>query len=315
MRLAEKPELVMVGPMMPHVMAALEHDFRVHRLWLAPERDALLAAARGARAIATDGHLGADPAMIDALPRLEIIACYGVGVDAIDLAHAAKCGVVVTNTPDVLTDDVANLAIGLLLAVTRRMVVADRYVRAGRWLDGNMALTRSVVGKRLGILGLGRIGKAIARRAEALGCSVSYCGRRAQHDQPYPFHDSLLGMARSCDYLVVSCPGGAGTRHLVTAEVLAALGPEGVLVNIARGSVVDEAALVAALRSGALGGAGLDVFEAEPRVPGDLLELETVVLQPHMGSATFETRRAMGDLVVDNLRAFFAGRPVLTPVG
>lgn len=312
--MAGKPELVMVGPMMPHVMAALEHDFHVHRYWLATDRDALLAAAGGATAIATDGHLGADAQMIEALPNLEIIACYGVGVDAIDLAHAAGRGVVVTNTPDVLTDDVANLAVGLLLAVTRHMVAADRYVREGRWPGGNMELTRSVVGKRLGILGLGRIGKAIARRADALGCSVSYTGRMGQHDQPYSYHDSLLGMARSCDYLVVSCPGGAGTRHLVNGEVLTALGPEGVLINIARGSVVDEAALVAALEARSLGGAGLDVFAAEPQVPEVLLTLETVVLQPHMGSATFETRRAMGDLVVDNLRAFFAGRPVLTPV-
>ena len=219
---------------MPHVMAALEHDFHVHRYWLASDRDALLAAARGAKAIATDGHLGADARMIDALPNLQIIACYGVGVDAIDRAPAAGHGVVVTNTPEVLTDDVANLAIGLLLAVTRRMVVADRYVREGRWRDGDMELTRSVVGKRLGILGLGRIGKAIARRAEAMGCGVCYTGRRGQHDQPYAFHDTLLGMARSCDYLVVSCPGGERTRNLVNGEVLTALGPEGGLINIAR---------------------------------------------------------------------------------
>ena len=276
--------------------------------------NALLADARNARAIATDGHLGADARMIDALPQLEVIACYGVGVDAIDLAHAASRSVAVSNTPDVLNDDVANLAIGLLLAVTRRLTVADRYVREGRWLAANMDLTQSVVGKRLGILGLGRIGKAIARRAEVLGCTVCYTGRKTQPDQPYPFHDTLIGLARSCDYLVVCCPGGAATQGLVTQEVMTALGPEGVLVNVARGSVVDEAALVTALVEGQLGGAGLDVFADEPRVPAALLTLDRAVLQPHMGSATVETRRAMGDLVVDNLRAHFAGRPLLTPV-
>lgn len=309
-----KPELLMVGPMMPHVMAALDHDFNVHRLWQAANRTAALAAARNARAIATDGHLGADAPMMDALPQLEIVACYGVGVDAIDLSHAASRGVLVSNTPDVLTDDVANLAIALLLAVTRRVTVADRYVREGRWSSANMDLTQSVVGKRLGILGLGRIGRAIARRAEALGCTVCYTGRRSQTDQPYPYHDNLTGLARSCDYLVVCCPGGAATHHLVGQDVLAVLGPEGVLINVARGAVVDEAALVRALTGGQLGGAGLDVFADEPRVPAALLELDNVVLQPHMGSATVETRRAMGDLVVDNLRAHFAGRPLLTPV-
>ncbi|MDJ0609511.1 MAG: 2-hydroxyacid dehydrogenase [Kiloniellales bacterium] len=309
-----KPEIVMVGPMMPHVVAALDQDFQIHRLWEAPDAGALLGKAAAARGIATTGDLGADAALMDALPKLEIVACYGVGVDAIDLTHAAKRGVTVTNTPDVLTDDVANLAVGLMLDVTRGISAADRFVRRGDWLKGPMPLSRSLVGWRVGILGLGRIGLAIARRAEALGCTICYHGRRRREDLSYPYYEDLAAMARDCRLLVVSCPGGQGTRHLVNAEVLAALGPEGVLINIARGSVVDEPALVSALEAGTLGGAGLDVFEAEPRVPEALFAMENVVLQPHLGSATVETRHAMGDLVVENLRAHFNGKPAPTPV-
>jgi len=309
-----KPEIVMVGPMMPHVMAALDESFRVHRLWEAENRGALLDQARAARGIATDGHLGADPALMDALPELEIIACYGVGVDAIDLGHAAGRGVTVTNTPGVLTDDVANLAIGLMLSVTREICAADRYVRRGDWLKGAMPLSRSIVGRKVGIVGLGRIGQAIAKRAETLGCEICYHGRRRQDDQPYPYYADLTDMARDCDILVVSCPGGPATHNIIDAGVMKALGPEGVLINIARGSVVDEPALVRALESGDLGAAGLDVFADEPRVPEALLAMENVVLQPHLGSATVETRGAMGDLVVDNLRAHFNGEPALTPV-
>ena len=309
-----KPEIVMVGPMMPHVMAALDQDFQVHRLWEASDPGALLARATAARGIATTGDRGADAALMDALPKLEIVACYGVGVDAIDLAHAARQGVTVTNTPDVLTDDVANLAVGLMLDVTRGISAADRFIRRGDWLKGPMPLSRSLLGWRVGILGLGRIGLAIARRAETLGCTIAYHGRQRREDLSYPYYEDLAAMARDCRLLVVSCPGGAATRHLVNTEVLAALGAEGVLVNIARGSVVDEPALVEALQSGALGGAGLDVFEDEPRVPEALFAMENVVLQPHLGSATVETRHAMGDLVVENLRAHFNGEPAPTPV-
>jgi lactate dehydrogenase-like 2-hydroxyacid dehydrogenase len=309
-----KPELVMVGPMMPHVMEALDGDFTVHRLWEAGDRAALLKQVGGTvRAMATGGHLGADAALMDALPKLEIIGCYGVGVDAIDLKHAARRKIIVTNTPDVLNDDVANMAIALLLATSREIVNGDRYVREGKWLKSAMHLTRAIRGRRLGILGLGRIGKDIARKAAVFDMEIAYHGRSKQ-DVPYLFYPDLVEMARDCDFLVAICPGGAATDKIVNRAVLDALGPEGVFINVARGSVVDEPALVAALQEGRLGGAGLDVFAAEPKVPDALLKMEQVVLQPHAASATRETRRAMGDLVVDNLRAHFAGKPVLTPV-
>ncbi len=309
-----KPELVMVGPMMPHVMEALDSDFTVHRLWESTDRAALLKqVADKVRAIATSGHLGADAAMMDALPKLEIISCYGVGVDSIDLGHAAARKVIVTNTPDVLNDDVANMAIALLLATSREICNGDRYVREGKWLKGAMHLTRAIRGRQLGILGLGRIGKDIARKAEAFDIKIAYHGRKKQ-DVPFRYYDDLVEMARDSDYLVAICPGGPATDKIVNRPVLDAIGPEGVFINVARGSVVDEPALVAALQDGRLGGAGLDVFAEEPKVPEALLKMEQVVLQPHAASATHETRRAMGDLVIDNLRAHFAGKPVLTPV-
>ena len=310
-----KPELVLVGPMMPHVMAALDEDFTVHRLWEAADPDALLAeVGEGVRAIGTNGHLGASPALMDALPNLEIIGCYGVGTDSIDLAHAAKRGVIVTNTPDVLNDDVANMAIALLLATSRQICVGDRYVREGKWLKDNMELTRGIRGKRLGILGLGRIGKDIAAKASVFGMEILYHGRSPQADVPHRYYGDLVDMARDSDYLVAICPGGEATRNLVNRPVLDALGPEGVLINVARGTVVDEPELVLALQEGRLGGAGLDVFLEEPKVPEPLLSMDQVVLQPHAASATVETRHAMGDLVVENLRAHFAGKPVLTAV-
>ncbi len=310
-----KPELVMVGPMMPHVMEALDSDFTVHRLWEAADPSALLdKVGAEVRAIATSGNLGADAAMIDALPKLEIISCYGVGVDAIDLDHAAKRKVIVTNTPGVLNDDVANMAIALLLATSRQICLGDRYVREGKWLEKAMHLTRGLRGRKLGILGLGRIGKDIARKAEVFGLELSYNGRRKQDDVSYRFYADLVEMARDVDFLIAICPGGAATDKIVNRAVLDALGPEGIFINVARGSVVDEPALVAALQDGSLGGAGLDVFAEEPRVPEALLTMDQVVLQPHAASATVETRRAMGDLVVDNLRAHFAGKPALTPV-
>lgn len=309
-----KPELIMVGPMMPHVMEALDSDFTVHRLWEVSDRKALLQEVGSqVRAIATSGNLGASAELMDALPKLEIISCYGVGVDSIDLAHAAKRKIIVTNTPDVLNDDVANMAIALLLATSREIVNGDRYVREGKWLKGAMHLTRAIRGRTLGILGLGRIGKDIARKAEVFGMEIAYHGRSKQ-DVPYRYYAGLVDMARDSDYLVAICPGGPETDKIVNRAVLDALGPEGVFINVARGSVVDEPALVAALQEGRLGGAGLDVFAEEPKVPEALLKMDQVVLQPHAASATHETRRAMGDLVVDNLRAHFTGKPVLTPV-
>lgn len=310
-----KPEVLLTSRMLASVAPNMDEHFTVHRLIDAEDKEAFVAkVAAGVRAIATDGGVGASAALMEKLPKLEIVACCGVGVDAVDLAYAAKRGIAVTNTPDVLNDDVANLGVILLLAASRRLVFNDRWVREGKWLRGSPPLARSVRGKTVGILGLGRIGKSIAEKLQPFGCRIVYHGRKRQAEVEYEYFPDLVAMARASDYLVVICPGGEATRNLVNAEVLEALGPEGTLINIARGSVVDEPALIAALKSGKLGCAALDVFADEPRVPQELIGMEHVILQPHMGSATLETRRAMGELTVNNLIAHFAGKPLLTPV-
>jgi lactate dehydrogenase-like 2-hydroxyacid dehydrogenase len=265
--------------------------------------------------VLTNGIIGADRALIEALPELEIIGVYGVGVDAVDLATAKARGVRVTNTPDVLTIGVAELGMALLLDLARRVAYNDRYVRAGRWsTEGDPVLSNSVAGKRMGILGLGRIGRAVARRAEAFDMAICYHGRTRRDEIAYEYVPDLVAMARAVDCLMVTCLGGPTTTGLVSREVIDALGPKGWLINVARGSVIDQPALVEALVGGRLGGAGLDVFAGEPEVPDALLGLDNVVLQPHQASATWETRDAMGQLVVDNLKAHFAGRPLPTPV-
>jgi len=308
-----KPEILMVGPMMPQLMAALERDYIVHRLWEAPERDAFLEKiGSNVKAIATNGALGASGSLIDALPNLEIIALYGVGVDAIDLSLAKKRGIPVTTTPDVLTEDVADMALALLLATARRIVVGDQYIRTGQWARGEMALTRRVNGKRVGILGLGRVGQALAKRLEALNMKISYTNRK-ELDVPYAYFRDLVKMAGDVDFLVVTAAGGDATRKIVNRPVLEALGPNGILVNVSRGSIVDEKALIHAIKEGNLGGAGLDVFASEPNVPDELKSMPNVVLQPHHASGTIETRLAMRDLVARNLEAHFAGKPLLTP--
>lgn len=308
-------EILSVGPMYPTSMEAMEREFTVHKLWQTKDKLAMLAELRDRiRGIQSFAAYGVDSTLIEALPKLEIIANSGVGLDRIDVDAARRRGVIVTNTPDVLNDCVADLAIGLTIATLRRMIPADRYVRAGNWPQGPMPFARKVSGKSMGILGLGRIGRAIARRAEAFDMHIAYHGRKPQTDVTYKYYARLADMARDCDVLMVICAGGPETHHLVNAEVLTALGPEGTLINVARGSVVDEQALVKALADGTLGAAGLDVFEAEPRVSEPLWLMDNVVLQPHMASATHETRKAMGDLALDNLRAYFAGKPVLTPV-
>jgi len=295
-------------------LAELEAMSTSHPLWRLPDAEARIAEVGArVRAIATSGHAGASGALIDRLPNLEIIACFGVGVDAIDLQAAARRGIPVTNTPGVLTDGVAELAIGLMLAAGRRIAEGDRFVRAGRWRDGPLPLGMKLSGTRLGILGLGRIGQAIAALGEAFKMSIAYHGPRPK-DVPYRYYARLAELAAASDVLVVACPGGAATARLVDRTVLAALGPAGLLVNVSRGSVVDEPALIAALQDGILGGAALDVFADEPRVPSALAALENVVLSPHQGSATHATRAAMGQLVIDNLRAHFDGRPLLTRV-
>jgi len=289
------------------------------RPWLKPRLaelyDVRAVAGPDIRAVATDGTVGIDAALMDRLPDLEMIAVHAVGYDRVDLDHARSRGIRVSNTPDVLTEDVADLAIALMLAVGRQIPRNDAWVRAGRWArEGYPPLARKVSGRRIGVLGLGRIGHAIAHRAAPFASELAYFARAPKPGAPWRHFADPVALAAAVDVLIVAVAGGAGTAGLVDKAVIEALGPEGMLVNIARGSVVDEAALVAALVDGRLGGAGLDVFAEEPDVPEALLTLENVVLQPHQGSATIETRDAMGQLVLDNLEAFFAGRPLPTPV-
>ena len=309
------PDLLLPRAMRPEVMEALAARFRLHRLDAAADPGGLLdAVGPRIRGIAAAAHGPIGGRLFDRLPRLEIVASFGVGYDTIDAREAGRRGIVVTNTPDVLTDEVADLAVGLLLAAVRRIPQADRYLRAGRWPEASFPLTATLRERRVGILGLGRIGRAIARRLEGFGVGIAYHGRRPQPDAPYAYHDTLIGLARACDVLMVVAPGGPDTRGVVDAAVLDALGPEGVLVNVARGSLVDEDALVAALRDGRIHAAGLDVFAREPHVPDALLALEGAVLLPHVGSGSHHTRRAMGRLVVDNLVGWFSGKGPVTPV-
>jgi lactate dehydrogenase-like 2-hydroxyacid dehydrogenase len=290
--------------------------FELLRLWEAPDPEALLA-ERGADVVgvATGGHRRVDAELLDRLPNVQIVANFGVGYDSVDVDAASERGVVVTNTPNVLDDEVADTAMGLLLMTVRELGRAEQHLRAGKWeTEGPYPLTKATMaGRRVGILGLGRIGEAIARRAEAFGMTVGYHNRNRK-DVPYRYYATLPAMARDVDTLVIIVPGGAATRHLVDAEVLAALGPDGILVNIGRGTVVDEAALIAALRDGTIQAAGLDVFEDEPHVPQELLDLDNAVLLPHVGSASIPTRNAMAQLVVDNLASWFEKGTALTPV-
>jgi len=307
-------DLVMIGPMMPSVMEALAEGFEIHRYWQAENKADFLKQHSAVRFLATDGHRGCSAEMMDALPSLEIIACYGVGTDAIDLDAAAARSIRVTNTPEVLNDAVAELAIGLMLDLCRRISDADKFVRGGKWLKGGYPLTGELTGATVGILGLGRIGKEIARRAQAFKMQVVYHGRSRQRFEPYPFYENLEDMARDVDWIVAVVPGGGSTSGLVSRKVLEALGPNGAIVNLGRGSLIDERAMVDLLQSGGLGGAALDVFEQEPKMPEALWSMPNVVLSPHQGSATGKTRWAMGDLVVRNLRAHQSGKPAITPV-
>lgn len=314
--LVTKPEILMPAPMLPSVIAALDGAFTLHRLWEQPDAAAFLTQTgsniRGLAASTLAGRIGAD--LFDQLPALEIVANFGVGYDNIDAEAAAARGLIVTNTPGVLDEEVADLTLGLLLATLRRIPQADRYVREGRWRDAPFPLSPTLRGRRVGILGLGAIGKAIARRLEGFGVAIRYHGRSRQPDVAYDYEASPVALAAACDVLIAILPGSAATTHIVDAEVLAALGPEGVFINVARGSVVDEEALVAALRSGTILAAGLDVYAREPHVPDALRTMDNVVLLPHLGSASEHTRAAMGQLVVDNLASWFGKGEPLTPV-
>jgi lactate dehydrogenase-like 2-hydroxyacid dehydrogenase len=308
-------EIAITGPMMRLVIDGLEQHFTVRAPADAADQEAFFRAfGPRIRGVATGSHTNVDAAYMDRLPRLEIIANYGVGYDTVDAAEAGRRGIVVTNTPDILTEEVADLAIGLMLAAVRQLPQADRYLREGKWLERPFPLTATLRGRTVGILGLGRIGKAIATRLEAFGLEIAYHGRNPQTDVPYRYYPTLAGMAHDVHILMVVAPGGSETKQIVNAEVLRALGPEGVLINVGRGSVVDERALIAALTTRTILTAGLDVFEDEPRVPQELIALEQVVLLPHVGSGSVHTRSAMGQLVVDNLASWFSGKGPLTPV-
>ncbi|HWT29486.1 MAG TPA: 2-hydroxyacid dehydrogenase [Propylenella sp.] len=311
-----KPQVLVAGRLMPHVMAEIEEKYTAHKLYEAADREAFLREiGPKVRAIATSTFYGAPPDLIDACPNLELVASFGVGTDSLAVEHARRRGVKVTNTPDVLNDDVANLAILLLLAATRKLVAYDRYVRKGRWVrQGEPPLTRGVAGRRIGIVGMGRIGRAIAEKLIPFHCDIAYFARNRRPDLPHRYYSDLEEMARDSVALIVIVPGGKQTEKLIDRRILDALGPEGILINVARGSVVDEPALVEALQEGRLGGAALDVFVDEPNVPEALFGMENVILQPHQGSATVETRRAMGDLVLANLAAHFDGRPLPSPL-
>lgn len=312
-----KPDVLMTGPLMRLIEEGLAARFTLHRLWQAEDREAFLAeVAPKVRGMAAGGHMAVDPAFIDRFPKLEIIANMGVGYDSIDARHAGTRGIVVTNTPDVLTDEVADTALGLLLMTVRELSAAERWLRSGEWVaKGPYPLTRTTLrGRTAGIVGLGRIGQAIARRLEAFGVGVVYHNRRQVAGETRRWYPDLVAMARDVDTLILVAPGGPATHHMVGDAVLEALGPTGILINIGRGSVVDEAALVRALDRGTIWSAGLDVFETEPCRPAALAAHERVVLLPHVGSASHHTRDLMGQLVVDNLATWFdAGRP-LTPV-
>ncbi|MEO6607862.1 MAG: 2-hydroxyacid dehydrogenase [Aestuariivirga sp.] len=311
-----KPDVLVMGSYPKGDLDALENTFTVHRYWEAADKAALLAAlAPKLEAIATRGDLGVPNDVMKALPKLKVISVYGVGLDAVDLNLARQLGIAVTNTPNVLNDDVADLALGLMLAVARRIPAGEAHVRSGAWASQSFPLVTRMSGKRLGILGLGGIGKAIAKRAQAFDMSIAYHGRTKQEGQTFTYYPTAAELAANSDFLVAIVTGGAGTAKLVNAEVLKALGPKGYFINVARGSVADEEALLAALESRSIAGAGLDVYLNEPKIDPRFSKLDNVVLQPHQGSGTVETRAVMGELMRNNIIAHFAGKPLLTPVG
>jgi lactate dehydrogenase-like 2-hydroxyacid dehydrogenase len=312
-----KPDILLIGPAKPVFVKGLDPAFTMHRLIDAKDRDAFIAGiADRVRGFAvTYSNQKVDGEFMGRFPKLEIVASFGVGYDHVDAKWAGAHGIVVTNTPDVLTEEVADTALGLLLCTVREFPKAERYLRAGKWEKAPYPLTQATLRDRtVGMVGMGRIGKAIARRLDAFAVPVVYHARRPDPGVPYRHYRDLLAMARDVDTLMVIVPGGAETRNMIDARVLDALGTRGIVINVARGSVVDEGALIAALRDKRIYAAGLDVFVNEPRVPKELIEMENVVLFPHLGSASVYTRTAMDQLVVNNLLSWAAGKGPLTPV-
>ena len=310
-----KHDVLLIGPLIPHTMAQLEAAYALHRYDLADDKDALIAAlAPHLTAIATRGDYPLPGVLIRRLPKVKLIASSGTGYDGVDIDTARALGIAVTHSPAAASECVADAAMALLLATMRRTVYLDKYVRAGKWLDGPAPFGEKVCGEKLGIVGLGNIGHAIARRAKAFRMEIAYHGRQRQPGVDYRYYEDPVSLARDVRILVVALPGRAATRGLIGREVIDALGPEGYLVNVSRGSTIDEPYLVDALVNRRLAGAGLDVFADEPRVPPALFALDHVVLQPHAGSGTTATRNALGQFVVDNLAAYFAGKPLVSPI-
>ncbi len=309
-----RPDVLAVAKLHPFYRQALDSLYTVHDRTHETDPQAFEALAPRIVGVAGTGEALVPGSLLRQLPKARVVSVFGVGYDGVDVAAAIEQGIPVTHTPGVLTDDVADLAMGLVLAVGRQIALADQFVRAGRWPEGPLALGRKVSGARMGIVGMGRIGQAIAQRAQAFGMSIAYTARSPKTELTYRYFPDAASLASQSDFLVVITPGGAGTRHLINAQVLQALGPQGFLINVARGSVVDEQALIEALEQGTIAGAGLDVFADEPRVPSALWTLPQVVLTPHMASATAQTRQAMADLAFANMRAAIEGQALLTPV-
>lgn len=311
-----RQKILMMGPIPAAQMQELEEKYEVTKLWLMPDPEAALAAVRqDVTAIVSTAFGKVSAKLIQALPNLEIISHFGVGYDSIDVGAAKERSVIVTNTPDVLTDDTADIGLALTLAVFRRIVEGDIYVRSGQWVKkGAMPLGRALRGRTMGIIGMGRIGQAVADRARAFGIKIAYTGRGKKEGTDATFYPDAVSLAAASDILMICCAYTPETHQLVNMPVLKALGRDGVLVNIARGKIVDEQGLIDALQSGLIAGAGLDVFENEPDVPSALCRLDNVVLLPHLGSATHDTRAAMGRLVLENLQLYFEKAEVLTPV-
>lgn len=310
-----KPEVILVEPMMSQIEAALDAAYVVHRAFKETDKAAFLArVGDNVRAVVTGGGSGMPASWFAALPKLGVIAINGVGTDAVDLVQAKARGVRVTTTPGVLTDDVADIGLGLILATLRKLALGDRFVRAGQWGKTAFPLGSKVTGKRLGIFGMGQIGSAIAKRAAAFDMPIAYSNRKPVEGSPHQFFSSLSDLAAWSEILVIAASASPATKGVVNRETFDALGPQGVLINVGRGSIIDEPAMVDALRDGRIAGAGLDVFAHEPNVPTELFALDNVVLLPHQASATLETRLGMGDLVLRNVQAYFAGEPVLTAV-
>lgn len=311
----QQPQVLQLGPLSGRFNCELAGAYAVTPLWQQVDPQAWLREQGGRfRLLVTSARFGCTAAQLAQLPNLKAICSFGVGHDTIAVETARARGIAVSTTPEVLNDCVADLAMGLIIDCARRLSEADRFVRAGGWARAAFPLGRKVSGKRLGIVGLGRVGEALVRRAAGFGMPLRYHNRKPLAGCPHAYEASLVELARWADFLVLTCPGGAATRHLVDRQVLEALGPEGILINVARGSVVDPQALVAALQSGALGGAGLDVYEQEPQVPAALRELDNVVLLPHIGSASEDTRRQMEQLLLANLQAFVERGQLLTPL-